>query len=61
MEPLGSRFQRAHVCDRGRRVGSWVVEALARSAIGAITMIDLDNVAESNINRQNSSNQRHPW
>jgi tRNA A37 threonylcarbamoyladenosine dehydratase len=33
-------------------VGSWVVEALARSAIGALTLIDLDNVAESNINRQ---------
>jgi tRNA A37 threonylcarbamoyladenosine dehydratase len=33
-------------------VGSWVVEALARSAIGHITMIDLDNVAESNVNRQ---------
>jgi tRNA A37 threonylcarbamoyladenosine dehydratase len=33
-------------------VGSWVVEALARSAIGRITMIDLDNVAESNVNRQ---------
>jgi len=33
-------------------VGSWVVEALARSAIGHLTLIDLDNVAESNINRQ---------
>ena len=33
-------------------VGSWVVEALARSAIGQLTLIDLDNVAESNINRQ---------
>jgi tRNA A37 threonylcarbamoyladenosine dehydratase len=33
-------------------VGSWVVEGLARSAIGKITMIDLDMVAESNINRQ---------
>jgi tRNA A37 threonylcarbamoyladenosine dehydratase len=33
-------------------VGSWVVEALARSAIGKLTLIDLDNVAESNINRQ---------
>lgn len=48
-----ARFQRAHVCVIGvGGVGSWVVEALARSAIGAITMIDLDNVAESNINRQ---------
>jgi tRNA A37 threonylcarbamoyladenosine dehydratase len=33
-------------------VGSWAVEALARSAIGQLTLIDLDNLAESNINRQ---------
>jgi tRNA A37 threonylcarbamoyladenosine dehydratase len=33
-------------------VGSWVVEALARSAVGSLTLIDLDNVSESNINRQ---------
>jgi tRNA A37 threonylcarbamoyladenosine dehydratase len=33
-------------------VGSWVVEALARSGIGAITLIDYDEVAESNVNRQ---------
>ena len=33
-------------------VGSWAVEALARNAIGAITMIDMDLVSESNINRQ---------
>ncbi|TXI96365.1 MAG: tRNA cyclic N6-threonylcarbamoyladenosine(37) synthase TcdA [Burkholderiaceae bacterium] len=48
-----ARFQCAHVCVIGvGGVGSWVVEALARSAIGEITMIDLDNVAESNVNRQ---------
>ncbi|GAB3539090.1 tRNA cyclic N6-threonylcarbamoyladenosine(37) synthase TcdA [Noviherbaspirillum agri] len=47
------RFRTAQVCVIGvGGVGSWVVEALARSAIGNITMIDLDNVAESNINRQ---------
>lgn len=47
------RFKAAHVCVIGvGGVGSWVVEALARSAIGHITMIDLDNLAESNINRQ---------
>ena len=46
-------FQKAHVCVIGvGGVGSWVVEALARTAIGRITMIDLDNVAESNVNRQ---------
>ena len=33
-------------------VGSWTVEALARSGVGQLTLIDLDNVAESNINRQ---------
>lgn len=33
-------------------VGSWAVEALARSAIGQITLIDMDHVAESNVNRQ---------
>src|SRR3569623_1073030 len=48
-----TRFMHAHVCVIGvGGVGSWVVEALARSAIGSITMIDLDNVAESNVNRQ---------
>jgi tRNA A37 threonylcarbamoyladenosine dehydratase len=47
------RFGAAHVCVVGvGGVGSWVVEALARSAIGRLTLIDLDNVAESNINRQ---------
>ena len=47
------RFASAHVCVIGvGGVGSWIVEALARSAIGQITMIDLDNLAESNINRQ---------
>ncbi|MES2742903.1 MAG: tRNA cyclic N6-threonylcarbamoyladenosine(37) synthase TcdA [Pseudomonadota bacterium] len=48
-----ARFRRAHVCVVGvGGVGSWAVEALARSAIGHLTLIDLDNVAESNINRQ---------
>ncbi|MES2019628.1 MAG: tRNA cyclic N6-threonylcarbamoyladenosine(37) synthase TcdA [Pseudomonadota bacterium] len=48
-----TRFRGAHVCVIGvGGVGSWAVEALARSAIGELTLIDLDNVAESNINRQ---------
>lgn len=48
-----ARFRGAHVCVVGvGGVGSWAVEALARSAIGHLTLIDLDNVAESNINRQ---------
>ena len=33
-------------------VGSWTVEALARSGVGRLTLIDLDHIAESNINRQ---------
>ncbi len=33
-------------------VGSWVVESLVRTEVGRITLIDLDNVAESNTNRQ---------
>lgn len=32
--------------------GSWAVEALARSGVGHLTLIDLDHVSESNINRQ---------
>lgn len=47
------RFRQAHVCVIGvGGVGSWVVESLARSAIGRLTLIDLDHVAESNTNRQ---------
>jgi tRNA A37 threonylcarbamoyladenosine dehydratase len=33
-------------------VGSWAAEALARSGVGRLTLIDLDHVAESNVNRQ---------
>ena len=48
-----ARLQQAHVCIIGiGGVGSWAAEALARSAVGALTLIDLDHVAESNINRQ---------
>lgn len=51
--PALARFRAAHICVIGvGGVGSWIVEALARSAIGQLTLIDLDNVAESNINRQ---------
>lgn len=52
--PAGlAAFERAHVAVIGiGGVGSWVVEALARNAIGKLTLIDLDNVAESNTNRQ---------
>lgn len=33
-------------------VGSYTAEALARSGIGAITLVDFDEISESNINRQ---------
>ncbi len=33
-------------------VGSWTAEALARSGVAQLTLIDLDNIAESNVNRQ---------
>lgn len=47
------RFREAHVVVIGvGGVGSWVVESLARCGLGALTLIDLDHVAESNINRQ---------
>jgi tRNA A37 threonylcarbamoyladenosine dehydratase len=47
------RFEHARVAVIGiGGVGSWVAEALARSAIGHLTLIDLDNVGESNTNRQ---------
>ena len=47
------RFQKSHICVIGiGGVGSWAAEALARNAVGKITLIDLDHIAESNINRQ---------
>ncbi|MDX1320941.1 MAG: ThiF family adenylyltransferase, partial [Oceanospirillum sp.] len=46
-------FSRAHVAVVGiGGVGSWGAEALARSGIGKITLIDLDDICTSNINRQ---------
>ncbi|KTT25939.1 heme biosynthesis protein HemY [Pseudacidovorax intermedius] len=45
--------RRAHVVVVGiGGVGSWTAEALARSGVGTLTLVDLDHVAESNINRQ---------
>ncbi len=47
------RLARAHVCVVGvGGVGSWAVEALARSGIGRLTLMDLDEVCASNVNRQ---------
>lgn len=46
-------IRRAHVAVVGiGGVGSWAAEALARSGVGTLTLVDLDHVAESNINRQ---------
>src|SRR5688572_29177387 len=47
------RLQAAQVAVIGvGGVGSWVVEGLARSGIGALTLIDLDDVCVTNVNRQ---------
>ena len=43
----------AHVCVVGvGGVGSWTVEALARSGVGGVTLVDLDEVCVTNVNRQ---------
>lgn len=48
-----TRFRAAHVMVVGiGGVGSWVVEALARSGVGRLSLVDLDDVCVSNINRQ---------
>ena len=48
-----ARLATAHVCVVGvGGVGSWTVEGLARSGIGALTLIDLDDVCVTNVNRQ---------
>lgn len=47
------RIRAAHVAIVGiGGVGSWTVEALARSGVGRLTLVDLDHISESNINRQ---------
>lgn len=48
-----AKFRQAHVYVVGiGGVGSWAVEALARTGIGQLTLIDMDVLVESNINRQ---------
>jgi tRNA threonylcarbamoyladenosine dehydratase len=48
-----ARIRAAHAVVVGvGGVGSWAAEALARSGVGRLTLIDLDHVSESNINRQ---------
>ena len=47
------RLREAHVCVIGvGGVGSLTVEGLARSGVGALTLIDLDDVCVTNVNRQ---------
>jgi tRNA A37 threonylcarbamoyladenosine dehydratase len=47
------RVRAAHVAVAGiGGVGSWAAEALARSGVAALTLIDRDHIAESNVNRQ---------
>lgn len=47
------RLAAAHVCVIGLGgVGSWTVEALARSGVGALTLVDFDEVCVTNVNRQ---------
>ena len=47
------KLRAAHVCVIGiGGVGSWTVEALARSGVGALTLIDMDDVCITNVNRQ---------
>jgi tRNA A37 threonylcarbamoyladenosine dehydratase len=53
------RLRAAHVVVVGvGGVGSWAAEALARSGVRALTLIDLDHVAESNVNRQVQADSR---
>ena len=48
-----ARLRAAHVAVIGiGGVGTWAVEALARSGIGTLTLIDLDDICVTNINRQ---------
>jgi|SRR5579872_1307120 len=48
-----AKLRKAHVCVVGLGgVGSWAVEALARSGLGRLTLIDMDDVCISNVNRQ---------
>lgn len=48
-----ARLRQAHICVIGiGGVGSWVVEALARSGICELTLIDMDDICVTNINRQ---------
>lgn len=47
------RIRNSHIVVVGLGgVGSWAAEAVARSGVARVTLVDLDHIAESNINRQ---------
>ena len=52
-DAAADRIRAAHIVVIGiGGVGSWAAEALARCGVGRLTLIDMDHVAESNVNRQ---------
>ena len=52
-KPAMEKLKQSHVCVFGLGgVGSYAVEALARSGIGELTLVDQDAYGQSNINRQ---------
>lgn len=51
--PALEKFTQSHVAVIGiGGVGSWTAESLARSGVGEITLVDLDDICVTNINRQ---------
>ena len=52
-EDAFNHYEKSHVMVIGiGGVGSWAVEALARTGVGELTLVDMDSIAASNINRQ---------
>jgi tRNA threonylcarbamoyladenosine dehydratase len=59
-EPAMERLRKAHVCVIGiGGVGTWTAEALARSGVGTLTLIDMDDVCITNTNRQLPAMEGH--
>ena len=52
-EDVCEALRQSHVCVIGiGGVGSWAVESLVRSGVGAVTLVDGDTIHRSNMNRQ---------
>ncbi|CAM3413677.1 tRNA cyclic N6-threonylcarbamoyladenosine(37) synthase TcdA [Parendozoicomonas haliclonae] len=52
-QPVSEALHNAHICVIGiGGVGSWAAEALARTGVGTVTLIDLDDICVTNTNRQ---------